>query len=383
MTTVVRSEATKLSIVAPSGSLRSLTSRVAELEDAGVAGFFAPSHLMGWIPDWLWQRSLPGVKAGPHDLPDPLIYLGALAALSRAAKLGTVVVDPFTRHPAMLAQAFLSLHRLSGGRAVVGIGAGEATNTRPYGIPFDHPASALEEALEVIKLLWSGGEVQHEGPRFTLERAVLGHTPALDPPDIWVGAHGPRMLDIAGRLADGWLPGPLPAHMYQEKWERLAAAARRSGRDPRRIRRAMMVYVVLAEDREEAEQAVLRPLARCFALPLSPDVFRAYGYDHPLRGNAMTNLIPNRVPEPEMQRALDLVPEAMLLDLIPHGGADDVLLALRPYIDRGVEEFVVFNLTPLVIPEEAAESHSRLTRLVARASTGPVGAPAVGSKGGQ
>ena len=102
-------------------------------------------------------------------------------------------------------------------------------NIAPYGMSFEKPVGVLEEAIKVMRLLWSTTKpVDFHGKHFNLENAVLGLEPYEGvPPQVWVAAHGPRMLRITGRLADGWLPTNIKPDAYADE------ADARSARPPR------------------------------------------------------------------------------------------------------------------------------------------------------
>src|ERR1700752_5327952 len=90
---------------------------------------------------------------------DPFVLMGVMAARYRRVRIGTGVTEPFRRHPATLAQAFVTLDHLTRGRAILGMGNGGPENTAPYGIPFTRRFGRLEEALTIIRGLWeSRGE---------------------------------------------------------------------------------------------------------------------------------------------------------------------------------------------------------------------------------
>ncbi|TMD62731.1 MAG: LLM class flavin-dependent oxidoreductase [Chloroflexi bacterium] len=181
-------------------------------EEQGYTALWWPDHYMGWFPQSLWTPDITPLAAfqpNPDIFFDPLIAIAAAAGATRRVKLGTAVTEALRRHPVELAQAFLTLDHLAPGRIVCGLGSGEALNLLPYGIPFDHPVGRLEEAVRIIRLLWtSDGPVDFEGEHFRLQQAVLGLKPTPEgPPEIWLAAHGPRMLEITGRLS--W---PAAAH---------------------------------------------------------------------------------------------------------------------------------------------------------------------------
>jgi alkanesulfonate monooxygenase SsuD/methylene tetrahydromethanopterin reductase-like flavin-dependent oxidoreductase (luciferase family) len=152
------------------------------------------------------------------------------------------------RPPAMIAKAAASIDVLSGGRFELGLGAGAFwENIAAMGGPSREPreaVDALEEAIGLIRAWWSsdGDAVSYEGEHYELRGAKPG--PALAHPiGIWLGAYGPRMLRVTGRLADGWLPslGNLDADTIAERHAAIDESARKAGRDPGEVRRLINV----------------------------------------------------------------------------------------------------------------------------------------------
>ncbi|HVW34813.1 MAG TPA: LLM class flavin-dependent oxidoreductase [Acidimicrobiia bacterium] len=359
-----------IGLLAPGLPAASMAVRARECEAAGYSGLWAASHFMGWVPEGLWSRHLPPTAGGPHDALEPAAHLAAVAMVTDRVRLGTVVVDPLTRHPALLAQSFLTLHHLSGGRAVLGIGAGEATNTLPYGIDATNMASRFEEAVEVIRALWAGGEASYRGRFFALDRAVLGLVPSDGTlPPIWTGAHGPRLLRATGRLADGWIPGPLPPDDYQARLTVIRAAAAAAGRDPAAIEPALFTYVAIAEDSAVADAALAHPLVRSLALPLPAEHFARHGTDHPLVRHGMSDLIPNRFTPAEIDAAVAAVPDSLLDEVVLHGTPDDVRRQLGVYAEAGCRDVVMVNVTPLGAPAAGRSSRRLLDELVSTTLT--------------
>ena len=127
-------------------------------------------------------------------------YLTLAAVSSSRLRLGTAVTNPVTRHPAITAAAAATVDEVSGGRAILGIGAGD----RPL-LALGHKPCApadLADAIEAIRALWSGDEVTVTAPGFTLDHARLRFDARPGLP-IYVSASGPRTLELAGGLADG------------------------------------------------------------------------------------------------------------------------------------------------------------------------------------
>jgi len=218
-------------------------------EADGFDAVWWPDHLMGWIPDSVWTEDMTGLvkfQANPHVHFDPLIMMGAAGAATERIRVGVNVTDTIRRHPAMLAMQALTVDHLARGRSILGLGSGERMNVTPYGIEWSKPVGRLEEAITIMRLLWeSEGPVDFEGTFFSLDSAVLGLAPFEGKsPEIWLGAHGPRMLDMCGRLADGWLPTNIRPEVYAQKLSVIRASAAAAQRDPDAITTSMLAYVL-------------------------------------------------------------------------------------------------------------------------------------------
>ncbi|MGY2060349.1 LLM class flavin-dependent oxidoreductase, partial [Nocardia gipuzkoensis] len=211
---------------------------------------FVPDHLTGLLPGCIWTpnnvgaaRLVPRVNA--HY--DPWTALGYLAAQNnrRRLRLGVGVTDAGRRNPAVTAQSAASLHLLTRGRAVLGIGPGERENNEPYGVRWQSPVARFEEAMATIRVLWdsNGERVSRDSEYFPLHNAVFDVPPYRNTrPQIWIGAHGPRMLRAAGRYADAWFPAfPQSAADYGRGLDQVRTAASDAGRDPMALTPAVMM----------------------------------------------------------------------------------------------------------------------------------------------
>src|SRR5437016_5217134 len=212
----------------------------------GVDSLLLPDHYLSFVPRSVWNvDSTPAAKMvpSPDAFFDPFVMMGAMAARYRRVRIGTGVTEAFRRHPATLAQAFVTVDHLTRGRAILGIGNGERENTEPYGMPFTRRVGRLEEALAIIRKLWEsrGEPVNFDGPNYRLRDALFA-TPLYkeQAPKIWVAAHAPRMLGLTGRFADGWYPTQkmTPAD-YRQRLGMIPAAAAEAGRPVDRFEPAM------------------------------------------------------------------------------------------------------------------------------------------------
>jgi len=135
---------------------------------------------------------------------NPYIVLTAIAFATQKISLGTGVTNPYVVNPAWTASAVASLDEVSGGRAVLGLGAGDKVTLASLGIAFLKPLSAIKESTEVIRKLWRGEVVKYEGKVVKLNGANLRYKPTREIP-VYIGAQGPRMLKLAGKIGDGVL----------------------------------------------------------------------------------------------------------------------------------------------------------------------------------
>ena len=169
--------------------------------------------------------------------------LAFLAARTERIRLFPDVANLPLRQPAVLAKEAATIDLLSGGRFELGLGAGAFWNAiGAMGGPVRSPGEsveALEEAIAVVRAMWSGERtVDFEGRHYSLSGLHPGPAPAHDI-GIWLGAYGPRMVRLTGRVADGWIP-TLPRMPLDDVPSRQAAideAARKAGRDPGAVKR--------------------------------------------------------------------------------------------------------------------------------------------------
>ena len=154
--------------------------------------------------------------------------LGFLAAATERIELGVGVVNPYTRHPGLVAMAAATADRLAGGRLLLGLGRSDpGVIEGTFGIPYSRPRETLADAVSVIRRLLAGETVDEPDGRFVLREARLAVTP-VRPPPIYLAAIGPRALRLAGAVADGVLLNAyVPAEYVRYAVPRCARARRR------------------------------------------------------------------------------------------------------------------------------------------------------------
>jgi alkanesulfonate monooxygenase SsuD/methylene tetrahydromethanopterin reductase-like flavin-dependent oxidoreductase (luciferase family) len=188
---------------------------------------------------------------------DTWTLLAALAAQTERIGFFPNVANLPLRPPAMLAKAAASLDEISGGRIELGLGAGAFWNgVQAMGGPQREPGEAveaLEEAVQVIRLMWSGERgVRFAGEYYFLQGAHAGPVPA-HPMRIIIGAVGPRMLALTGRIGDGWVPSSpyVPPDKLLEAHDRIDEAAQKAGRSPGDIRRLYNIFGTITSGVQE------------------------------------------------------------------------------------------------------------------------------------
>jgi alkanesulfonate monooxygenase SsuD/methylene tetrahydromethanopterin reductase-like flavin-dependent oxidoreductase (luciferase family) len=198
---------------------------------------------------------LVGVQDHPYQgrFLDTWSLIPTLLAETERITFFTDVANLPLRPPAVMAKAAASLDVLSAGRFELGLGAGGIPDAiASMGGPRRTPGEsveALEEAIDVIRLLWSEERtVSYDGRTYRLDAAYPGPRP-VHPIGIWLGAFKPRMLRLVGRKADGWLPsfGMLDRDELRAGNEQIDAAAEKAGRDPSSIRRIVNVQGLIGD----------------------------------------------------------------------------------------------------------------------------------------
>ena len=244
-------------------------------------------------PDWAARivvaadragLDLVGIQDHPYQrrFLDTWTLISTLVPVTERIRFFPDVASLPLRPPAMLAKAAASLDVLSGGRVEMGLGAGAFWDAI---VGMDGPrrspgeaVRSVEEAIKVMRLVWSDeSSLRFEGEIYSLRGMRPGPRPVHEI-GIWVGAYGPRMLALIGRLADGWIPsyGNAPPERIPEMQRRIDGGAEQAGREPARIRRA---YNLSGRIGEGGDGPLDGPISRWveelsrFALELGMDTF--------------------------------------------------------------------------------------------------------------
>lgn len=345
--------------------VESLIRAAKRAEEKGYDAIWWPDHLMGWHPETIWTTEdtpVAHVYPNPHIYLDPVAAMAAVGVHTERVRLGTAVTEPIRRHPAMLANEWMTLDHLTRGRVILGIGAGEAENITPYGLDYSRQVAKFEEALHIIRLLWSnpGTPVSFDGQFWPLRNAVIGlsaYRPGRPPP-IWTGAHGPKMLAITGRLADGWLPVRMHPDDYASRLATIMAAGEKAGRDMSGFEPGAFAYGVFATDHDEAHRILDQRLPKGFILASNDSEFARHGAEHPLGKGfyGLKEYIPAGFDRDTALKAIDSIPFDVAHDHIAHGTPDDFIETARGLEAVGCRHLMFQNITFLGDASKTAES---------------------------
>jgi len=313
------------------------------LDSGRYHSIWLPDHMVSFWPDAIWTpefTDLATASPSPHRHLDGMAVAAAAAVLTRNVPIATSVIDTVRRHPSLLAQSALTIDHLSGGRFILGLGSGETENTVPYGFDFSKPVSRFEESLRVIRLLWeSEGPVDFDGEFYHLHHARLDTEPFNGRyPKIWIGASGPRMLDITGRFADGWWPaGAYSPQEYADKLQVVRNSAERAGRDPMAIVPAFIQICLIGDDAELAK-ILEAPLVKALIMQFPAAELTARGLEHPLgeHWRGFVDLNPAMMTRERILAMLEKTRPEMLLALVPHGTPRQVARTVKDYCDAGL-----------------------------------------------
>ena len=201
-----------------------------------------------WIPE-AWGR-------------DAFLTLATIARVTEHVKLGTGIVNVYSRSPATLSMAIATLDELSEGRAILGLGSsGAGVVERWHGIRYEHPLSRVRETVEVIRLALSGATTNFQGSLFR----VGGFRLAMDSPKrkipIYIAALGPEMLRLAGKVADGVLLYLCSLQAIPGAISEVRKGADEAGRSLENFEFAALLPAAVSEDRREAQTIVARAIA--------------------------------------------------------------------------------------------------------------------------
>ena len=267
--------------------------------------------------------------------------LGFLAAATSNIKLGVGVANPYTRNPALLAMASATLDRICSGRFLLGLGRSDRFVIQDkMGIPYTEPRSTLEEAVTIVRELFSGATVTSTGGRFKLRDTSLAVLPLQTRLPIYLAAIGPKALRLAGAVADGVLLNAYVSPNYVKyAVQEVRQAAQQAGRDPDSIDIACMLVVRLTDDPEAIWPGLKQRIVRLLAEPHVGEILlEKGGFDPSILGRLRAS-----AEKSDGQDVTDLISDEMVESFYLVGPAARCRERIAKYREAGVD-------LPLLLP---------------------------------
>jgi phthiodiolone/phenolphthiodiolone dimycocerosates ketoreductase len=314
-----------------------------------------------WIPDHFTDLFPLGDKV------EPWTVLATIGAHTKKIRLGTVVMDTQRTHPSRIAHTVATVDELTDGRTMLGVGAGEAMNTTPYGLPFESVPDRVErlkESIEVIRLLWSSKRdrrVTFQGRFYSLQGAVMDQQPTSRPP-IYVGALGSRStLELTGAIGDGWIPWINSVDTFRRRSKIILDSATRAGREPGAVEMANVTSVALTED-PSLQRKVLDAMKVEMLITLHSSVLKEMGFvapaediDYKYQRIIASESIGDRASEVAMG-----IPDDLVRNFLVMGSASEIIEGLARYAKAGVQHFVIKDIVGMSLMTKLKEAERTL-----------------------
>jgi 5,10-methylenetetrahydromethanopterin reductase len=208
--------------------------------------------------------------------------LAVLAMNTNSIKLGTGVTNPYTRNAAITASSIASINEISGGRAILGLGPGDKATFDAMGIAWDKPLSTTRESIAAIRSFCAGEKVNMDGEMVQFSGAKMAFKAGNVP--IYMGAQGPKMLELAGEVADGVLINASHPKDFEVAVKQIASGAAKAGRDPKEV--DVAAYACFSIDKDPVKAVNAAKVVVAFIVAGSPDmVLERHGIDAAIKPN--------------------------------------------------------------------------------------------------
>jgi probable F420-dependent oxidoreductase len=209
--------------------------------------------------------------------PDALVTLGALAVSTSKAELATGVIPMQIRTPGVNAMAFLTIHELSGGRAIAGLGVSSPVIVeRWHGASYKKPVTAMRECVTIMRQIFTEGRSKFEGEIYKTDFRLTMRLPKR-PPKIFLAGLNAPMLQLAGELADGVLMNYSPPEAMPAMIKEIHAGAKKAGRNPADIDVGIYIRMCITEEESKAVDQFRRELATYAFVDSYSKMFTRYG----------------------------------------------------------------------------------------------------------
>jgi 5,10-methylenetetrahydromethanopterin reductase len=273
------------------------------------------------------------------------VPMAAFAASTDRITVGSGVVNTWTRNAGLLAATFVTLDDLAPGRVILGLGAWWDPLARKVGITRRRPLQCMRETVEVCRQLFTLEEVTYDGEFVNVDGVridvVHGDTSPRNIP-IYIGATGPKMLELSGEIADGVVLNYMVSPKYNDDaMERIKAGAERAGRAIDEIDRPQLVVCSLDDDRTAALDAARLLLTQY--LGQQPHIMKASGVD-PSLIEEINAIVDWPATQEQIEKAASLVPDEVVQLVSASGTPEECRAKVAEYMDHGATCPILYPL---------------------------------------
>ncbi len=283
--------------------------------------------------DTVWTAEVGG--------PDAVTTMTLLATNTKRLKIATGVIPVQTRTPIVLGMTAATLGHLARGRIALGLGvSSQIIVGQWHGLPFEKPLAQLREAVTIIRMVLAGERVNFEGEVHRLKNFRLLISPPPQPVPIYLGALGPKMLRLAGEIADGVLLNWIPPEAVPESIRQIEIGAQRAGRSLGDFEIACFIRVSVTDDPEPARQWLAREITGYCIVDAYARFFTACGF------GAEVEAVNRAWRTGDRSGAVKQISPRFLDGLGVVGSADFCRHRVRDFAKAGLTQPVVFPFSP-------------------------------------
>jgi 5,10-methylenetetrahydromethanopterin reductase len=301
---------------------------------------------------YMEERGFSEIWQGDNRLArDCIVLMSAFLTHTRRLKVGSGVLPIWTRNPAVIAATFSSMWELGGkvegeGRVLLGLGAWWEPIASRVGVQMSKPLKAMRENVESIRQLLTMETITYQGEFVNLENVsldvVYGDTSPRDIP-IYIGATGPRMLELAGEICDGvCLNYGVSVDYVKRAIELVEKGAKKAGKTLADVDLPELMVISMSDEDPGAALHAGKKLA-AYYFATEPHIMKASGVDEEIADQAKA-LMGWPATEEDYERASAVIPDEIVRDIMAVGTAEDCRRKVREYLEAGVTCPILYPL---------------------------------------
>ena len=275
---------------------------------------------------------------------DAFSPIAAAAMLTDRMRFGCAIIPVFTRPAPLIAMSAVTVNELAGGRFILGLGISTPNIVEQWmGVPFNKPVTQVRETVEALRAIFKGEKVTMKGAKVKMDGFRLD-LPITNPPKIYLGAQGAKMLRIAGEIGDGLITNFITPETVGPMLDHTRDGMRAAGKDPAKLDVVCRIIVAVDEDEAVSRTLFRRSLTAYVAVPQYNNFFREIGYEKE------ATIAIDSWNAGDRKKALETIPDEMVEKIFVFGTAEKCKQRLDEYARAGITttalQFSSFARTP-------------------------------------